>query len=103
VQGKEIGILESLKTTSAILLSRKTRERQRIEGSYRQGLEMQDLLDRKCERCGANLTEKDVMKIMKEDGSWDTLPLPLCPKCFTQQMRELAHAQQQKSEPDRDS
>jgi hypothetical protein len=37
---------------------------------------------RKCEKCGALLTDEDVMKIKNEDGSWTTIPLPVCPECF---------------------
>jgi NAD-dependent SIR2 family protein deacetylase len=43
---------------------------------------------RRCAKCGAGLTDEDVMKIKIEDGSWQTIPLPLCPDCFTKQMRE---------------
>jgi NAD-dependent SIR2 family protein deacetylase len=45
---------------------------------------------RKCVKCGASLTDEDVMKIEFEDGSWETIPLPVCPDCFTKQIRELA-------------
>ncbi len=49
-----------------------------------------DLLvkERECAKCGAGLTDKDVMKIQKEDGSWEEIPLPVCPDCFKKQMRE---------------
>lgn len=43
--------------------------------------------NRKCERCGVDLTDKEVMKIKDEDGSWHVIPLPLCPSCFTEQLR----------------
>jgi hypothetical protein len=43
---------------------------------------------RKCVKCGASLTDEDVMKIKIEDGSWETIPLPVCPNCFKKQMRE---------------
>jgi NAD-dependent SIR2 family protein deacetylase len=43
---------------------------------------------RKCVKCGANLTDEDVMKIEFDDGSWEIIPLPMCPDCFTKQMRE---------------
>ena len=43
---------------------------------------------RKCVECGASLTDEDVMKIKIEDGSWQTIPLPVCPDCFKKQMRE---------------
>ena len=43
---------------------------------------------RKCVKCGAHLTDEDVMKIKIEDGSWETIPLPMCPDCFKKQMRE---------------
>ena len=45
---------------------------------------------RKCVKCGANLTDEDVMKIKIDDGSWEIIPLPVCPDCFTKQMRERA-------------
>ncbi len=48
------------------------------------------MIKRKCEKCGANLTDEDVMKIKNENGSWETIPLPLCPDCFSKQMRERA-------------
>jgi len=41
------------------------------------------LVKRKCEECGVSLTEENVMKIKLENGSWQTIPIPLCPKCFT--------------------
>lgn len=44
--------------------------------------------ERKCVKCGASLTEEDVMKIEKEDGSWEEIPLSICPNCFTEQMRD---------------
>ena len=47
-------------------------------------------MSRKCEMCGISLSEKDVMKVKAEDGSWDTFPLPVCPRCFKEQMRVLA-------------
>ncbi len=43
---------------------------------------------RKCVRCGASLVNEDVMKIKIEDGSWQIIPLPVCPNCFKKQMRE---------------
>ncbi len=43
---------------------------------------------RKCVRCGASLTDEDVMKIRIEDGSWEIIPLPTCADCFEKQMRE---------------
>ena len=43
---------------------------------------------RKCIECGASLTDEDVMKIKVEDGSWETIPLPVCPDCFKKQMSE---------------
>ncbi|MCZ2856504.1 MAG: hypothetical protein O2U62_05375 [Candidatus Bathyarchaeota archaeon] len=45
---------------------------------------------RRCERCGTDLTDEDVMKIRNENGSWETIPLPLCPSCFTKQMQARA-------------
>jgi len=53
---------------------------------------------RKCARCGASLTDEDVMKIELAEGSWETIPLPVCPDCFTEQMRELAYARRGESE-----
>jgi len=46
--------------------------------------------ERKCLKCGAKLTDEDVMKIKKEDGSWEEIPLSICPDCFTEQMRKQA-------------
>ena len=46
--------------------------------------------NRKCVKCGASLTDGDVMKIEIEDGSWEIIPLPVCPHCFMKQMREQA-------------
>ena len=46
--------------------------------------------ERKCVKCGAILTDEDVMKIKKEDGSWDEILLSICPDCFTKQMRKQA-------------
>ena len=46
--------------------------------------------ERKCLNCGAKLTNEDVMKIKKEDGSWEEIPLSICPDCFTEQMRKQA-------------
>lgn len=31
------------------------------------------------------------MKIKDEEGSWMTIPLPICPDCFRKQMRERAY------------
>ena len=47
---------------------------------------------RKCEKCGASLTDEDVMKLKLEDGSWQVIPLPVCPACFTKQMAERARS-----------
>jgi len=46
--------------------------------------------ERKCVKCGAKLTDEDVMKIKNEDGSWEEIPLSICPDCFTKQMRKQA-------------
>jgi len=46
--------------------------------------------ERKCERCGASLTDEDVMKLKFEDGSLEVVPLPLCPDCFAKQLAEQA-------------
>ncbi len=45
---------------------------------------------RRCVKCGATLTDEDVMKMEFEDGSWETIPLPVCPDCFMKQMSERA-------------
>ncbi len=42
-----------------------------------------------CGMC-ASLTDEDVMKIQKEDGSWEKIALSVCPDCFTKQMRKQA-------------
>jgi len=44
--------------------------------------------ERRCVKCGAPLTDEDVMKMEFEDGSWETIPLPVCPSCFMKQMSE---------------
>ena len=54
-----------------------------VEGSF--------LTDRKCERCGADLTDEDVMKIVLEDGSCETFPFSTCPECFKKELLEKAH------------
>ncbi|MBS7657221.1 hypothetical protein KEJ33_04780 [Candidatus Bathyarchaeota archaeon] len=46
--------------------------------------------ERRCEGCGAVLSEEDVMKVQLEDGSWETVPLPLCPKCFKESLMRIA-------------
>jgi len=46
--------------------------------------------ERKCEKCGASLTDEDVMKVKFEDGSWEVIPLPVCPNCFAKHMAEQA-------------
>jgi len=48
--------------------------------------------ERKCVKCGAVLTDEDVMKIQKDDGSWEEIPLSICPKCFKGEMRKLTRA-----------
>ncbi len=45
---------------------------------------------RKCSGCGAALTDEHVMKVRLENGSWETVPLTICPECFKKRMRELA-------------
>ena len=47
---------------------------------------------RKCAKCGASLTDEDVMKIRFEDGSWEVIPLPICPDCFAKQMAQQARS-----------
>jgi len=46
---------------------------------------------RKCENCGALLRSEDVMKIKLENGSWESVPLPVCPNCFKERMRQRAY------------
>lgn len=41
-----------------------------------------DLGNRKCVRCGADLGDEDVMKIILEDGSCEIFPFSRCPQCF---------------------
>ncbi len=43
---------------------------------------------RRCVRCNAPLTDEDVMKMEFEDGSSETIPIPVCPDCFVKQMSE---------------
>jgi len=45
---------------------------------------------RKCVKCGGSLTDEDVMKMEFEDGSWEIIPLRVCPDCFAKQMLERA-------------
>lgn len=45
---------------------------------------------RKCAKCGADLSDEDVIKLEFEDGSTEIIPLPLCPDCFAEQMRKRA-------------
>jgi len=49
------------------------------------------MAQRKCEKCGAILGDEAVMKIKLENGSWETIPLPVCPRCFKERMRQLAY------------
>lgn len=48
--------------------------------------------ERKCEDCGANLTEEDVMKLKVDNGSWYVIPLPVCPNCLAKRMSQRAHS-----------
>ena len=48
--------------------------------------------NRKCEKCGASLSDEDVMKIKVAEGYWEVVSFTLCPKCFTDNMRALAEA-----------
>jgi hypothetical protein len=43
---------------------------------------------RTCEKCGAILTEEDVMKIKVETDSWEIIPIPVCPECFMNRIRK---------------
>ena len=45
---------------------------------------------RKCEKCGILLRSGDVMKIKLENGSWESVPIPICPHCFKDRMQKLA-------------
>jgi NAD-dependent SIR2 family protein deacetylase len=54
--------------------------------------------ERRCAECGAALTDEDVMKIKIDDGSWETIPLPVCPACFKKQMHKLADVKREKNE-----
>jgi len=45
---------------------------------------------RKCAKCGTGLTSKDVMKMKIEDGTWQVVPLPVCPDCLVKRMIEQA-------------
>lgn len=48
-----------------------------------------------CEGCGAVMSEEDVMKLQLDDGSWETVPLPLCPRCFKESLVQLAKKERQ--------
>ena len=48
--------------------------------------------ERKCAKCGASLTDEDVMKVKFEDGSWEVIPLHVCPDCFAKHMAEQARS-----------
>jgi len=52
------------------------------------------VVERKCENCGAILSAEDVMKIKFENGSWETIPLTVCPRCFKERMRQMAHPEE---------
>jgi hypothetical protein len=52
---------------------------------------------RRCEGCGVALSDEDVMKIQIEDGSWETVPLPLCPKCFKESLIKSAKKERQEN------
>jgi len=45
---------------------------------------------RKCERCGENLCDEDVMKVIFEDGSCEIFPFSKCPKCFREELIKKA-------------
>ena len=45
---------------------------------------------RKCAKCGAPLTDEDVMRLEIEDGVFEVIPFTLCPKCFTKELAERA-------------
>jgi hypothetical protein len=53
--------------------------------------------ERKCERCGAALSDEDFMKIILEDGSCETFPLSTCPECFKKEMFEKARRTKEKA------
>jgi hypothetical protein len=46
--------------------------------------------ERKCEKCGAILTDEDVMKIILEDGTCEVFPFSTCPECFKKELLERA-------------
>lgn len=50
---------------------------------------------RRCEGCGAALSDEDVMKIQIDDGTWETVPLPLCPRCFKESLAKRAKKERQ--------
>ena len=47
--------------------------------------------ERKCICCGAALGDEDVMKIVLEDGSCETVPFDKCPECFKNELLKRAH------------
>ena len=42
------------------------------------------------DKCGADLSDEDVMKIILEDGSCEVFPFSTCPKCFQKELLEKA-------------
>jgi hypothetical protein len=42
-----------------------------------------------------DMSEEDIMKIQLDDSSWETVPLPLCPKCFKESLVQLAKKEKQ--------
>ena len=44
--------------------------------------------ERMCVKCGAALSDEDVMKIILEDGSYEVFPFSTCPKCFKKELLE---------------
>ncbi|MCW4014938.1 MAG: hypothetical protein NWF06_01070 [Candidatus Bathyarchaeota archaeon] len=49
------------------------------------------MVERKCECCGAALSDDDVMKIILEDGSCEVFPFSKCPECFKKELSKKAH------------
>jgi len=45
---------------------------------------------RKYAKCGASLTNEDLIKVKFDEGSWQIIPLPVCPDCLARQIAEQA-------------
>ena len=64
-----------------------------FKGSF--NIEVWVLGKRKCEVCGADLTDEDVIKIILEDGSCEVFPLSTCPNCFKNELLKKAQRSKQ--------